>query len=41
MLREKRKVQSEGLRVGSLNVGPMTGRGRELADMIQRREINV
>ena len=39
--REKRNVKSEGLRVGTLNVGRMTGKGRELADMMQTGKVNV
>ncbi|KAK3512251.1 hypothetical protein QTP70_002289 [Hemibagrus guttatus] len=35
--REKREGKSVGLRIGTLNVGTMTGKGRELADMIERR----
>ncbi|KAK3549868.1 hypothetical protein QTP86_015490 [Hemibagrus guttatus] len=34
--REKRKGKSVGLRIGTLNVGTMTGKGRELADMMER-----
>ena len=29
------------MRIGTLNVGTMTGRGRELADMMKRRKIKV
>uniref|UniRef100_A0A3B3BNZ8 Endonuclease/exonuclease/phosphatase domain-containing protein n=1 Tax=Oryzias melastigma TaxID=30732 RepID=A0A3B3BNZ8_ORYME len=39
--REKRKVTSVGLRVGTLNVGTMTGKGRELVDMMQRRKVDI
>ncbi|KAK3574085.1 hypothetical protein QTP86_002865 [Hemibagrus guttatus] len=35
--REKRKGKSVGLRIGTLDVGTMTGKGRELADMMERR----
>ncbi|KAK3564115.1 hypothetical protein QTP86_007626 [Hemibagrus guttatus] len=35
---EKRKGKSVGLRIGTLNVGTMAGKGRELADMMERRE---
>ena len=37
--REKRKVKSVGSRVGTLNVGMTTGKGREMADMIRRRKV--
>ncbi|XP_062866594.1 uncharacterized protein LOC134329279, partial [Trichomycterus rosablanca] len=39
--KERRKVKSVGLRVATLNVGTMTGKGRELADMMQRRKVDV
>ncbi|KAK3570328.1 hypothetical protein QTP86_017162 [Hemibagrus guttatus] len=39
--REKRKGKSVGLRIGTLNVGTMTGKGRELADMMERRKVEV
>ncbi|KAK3565433.1 hypothetical protein QTP86_009698 [Hemibagrus guttatus] len=39
--REKRKVKSVGLRIGTLNVGTMTGKGRELADMMERRKVDI
>ncbi|KAK3538737.1 hypothetical protein QTP86_014334 [Hemibagrus guttatus] len=39
--REKRKGKSVGLRIGTLNVGTMTGKGRELADMIERRKVDI
>ena len=29
------------IRVGTLNIGTMTGRGRELADMIERRNVDI
>ena len=29
------------VRVGTLNVGTMTGRGRELADLMDRRKVGV
>ncbi|KAK3572798.1 hypothetical protein QTP86_007401 [Hemibagrus guttatus] len=35
--REKRKGKSVGLRIGTLNVGTMTGKGRELADVKERK----
>ncbi|KAK3572919.1 hypothetical protein QTP86_010566 [Hemibagrus guttatus] len=37
--REKRKGKSVGLRIGTLNIGTMTGKGRELADMMERRKV--
>ncbi|KAK3531169.1 hypothetical protein QTP70_013273 [Hemibagrus guttatus] len=39
--REKRKDKSVGLRIGTLNVGTMTGKGRELADMMERRKVDI
>ncbi|KAK3553518.1 hypothetical protein QTP70_004198 [Hemibagrus guttatus] len=39
--REKRKGKSVGLRIGTLNVGTMTGKGRELADVMERRKVDV
>ncbi|KAK3515270.1 hypothetical protein QTP70_013450 [Hemibagrus guttatus] len=39
--REKRKGKSVGLRIGTLNVGTMTGKGRELADMMARRKVDI
>ncbi|KAK3545935.1 hypothetical protein QTP70_016965 [Hemibagrus guttatus] len=39
--REKRKGKSVGLRIGTLNVGTMTGKGRELVDMIERRKVDI
>ncbi|KAK3549277.1 hypothetical protein QTP70_034483 [Hemibagrus guttatus] len=39
--REKRKGKSVGLRIGTLNVGTMTGKGRELADMMERRKVDT
>ncbi|KAK3508711.1 hypothetical protein QTP70_004260 [Hemibagrus guttatus] len=39
--REKRKGKSVGLRIGTLNVGTMTGKGRELADMLERRKVDI
>ena len=29
------------VRVGTLNVGTMTGRGREVADLMERRKVGV
>ncbi|KAK3519618.1 hypothetical protein QTP86_000975, partial [Hemibagrus guttatus] len=39
--REKRKSKSVGLRIGTLNAGTMTGKGRELADMMERRKVDI
>ncbi|KAK3517633.1 hypothetical protein QTP70_013645 [Hemibagrus guttatus] len=39
--REKRKGKSVGLRIGTLNVGTMTGKGRELADMMERKKVDI
>ncbi|KAK3510332.1 hypothetical protein QTP70_001369, partial [Hemibagrus guttatus] len=39
--REKRKGKSVGLRIGTLNVSTMTGKGRELADMMERRKVDI
>uniref|UniRef100_A0A8D8WQC9 Craniofacial development protein 2 n=1 Tax=Cacopsylla melanoneura TaxID=428564 RepID=A0A8D8WQC9_9HEMI len=39
--RLKRLVQKEEIRIGTLNVGSMTGRGREVADLMRRRRIQI
>ncbi|KAK3520366.1 hypothetical protein QTP70_024045 [Hemibagrus guttatus] len=39
--REKRKSKSVGLRIETLNVGTMTGKGRELADVMERRKVDI
>ena len=39
--REERKVKSVEMRIGTLNVGTMTGKGRELADMMARRKVDI
>ena len=39
--REKRKTKIVTLKIGSLNVGTMTGKGRELADMMERRKLDI
>ncbi|KAK3517731.1 hypothetical protein QTP70_016775, partial [Hemibagrus guttatus] len=39
--REKSKGKSVGLRIGTLNVGTMTGKGRELADVMERRKVDI
>ena len=40
-LRDNRKAKSVEVRVATLNVGSMTGKGRELIDMMERRKVNV
>jgi exonuclease III len=39
--REKNNIKELGLIVGTLNVGTMTGRGRELVDMMERRKVDI
>uniref|UniRef100_A0A672GYX0 NACHT domain-containing protein n=1 Tax=Salarias fasciatus TaxID=181472 RepID=A0A672GYX0_SALFA len=39
--REKRNTESLRLRVGTLNVGTMTGKGRELVDKMQKRKVDI
>uniref|UniRef100_A0AAR2IVR4 Endonuclease/exonuclease/phosphatase domain-containing protein n=1 Tax=Pygocentrus nattereri TaxID=42514 RepID=A0AAR2IVR4_PYGNA len=39
--RERRKGRSVEVRVGTLNIGTMTGKGRELADMMERRKVDI
>ena len=39
--RENRRVKRVGLKVATLNVGTMTGKGRELADMMERRKVDI
>ncbi|KAK3514303.1 hypothetical protein QTP70_013114 [Hemibagrus guttatus] len=39
--REKRNGKSVGLRIGTLNVGTMAGKGRELADVMERRKVDI
>ena len=36
-----KKLAQKSVRVASLNVGSMTGRGREIADMMRRRRVDV
>ena len=38
---ERGKGRSVEVRVGTLNVGTMTGKGRELADMMERRKVDI
>ena len=37
----RRKVKRVELKVGTLNVGTMTGKSRELADVMERRKVDV
>ncbi|KAK2887924.1 hypothetical protein Q8A73_019372 [Channa argus] len=39
--REKRKAKNVELTVGTLNVGTMIGKARELIDMMQRRKVDI
>ena len=39
--REMWKGRCTLIRVGALNIGTMTGRGRELVDMMKRRNVNI
>ena len=39
--KEKRAGKSEEMRVGTLNVGTMSGKGGEIVDMMERRKIDV
>ena len=39
--REAWKGRCSFIRVGTLNIGTMTGRGRELADMMERRNVDI
>ena len=39
--REKRQSKRLGMRVEKLNVGTMTGKARELVDMMQRRKVDI
>ena len=39
--KEKASVVEVHVRVGTLNVGTMTGKGREIADMMERRRIDI
>ena len=34
-------IQVLGLRIVTLNIGSMTGKGRELADLLNRRRIDI
>ena len=39
--REVWKGKRSLIRVGTLNIGTMTGRGRELADLMERRNVDI
>ena len=39
--REARKGRRSLIRVSTLNIGTMTGRGRELADMMERKNVDI
>ena len=39
--KEKKRGRKVALRVGTLNVGTMTGKGREVADMMERRKLDI
>ena len=39
--REVWKGRRSLIRVGTLNIGTMTGRGKELADMMERRNVDI
>ena len=39
--KQKRRSCKVELKVGTLNVGTMTGMGRELADMLERRKVDI
>ena len=39
--RDKRKVRSVSLKFGTLNVGTITGESRELADITERRKLDI
>ena len=36
-----KKLAHIGIRVGQLNIGSMTGRGRELAELMRRKKVNI
>ena len=39
--KQKRRSCKVELKVGTLNVGTITGKGRELADMMERRKVDI
>ncbi|XP_045112277.1 craniofacial development protein 2-like [Portunus trituberculatus] len=39
--RLKKKTHTRNLKIGSINVGSMTGKGRELVDMLERRRVEI
>ena len=38
---ERKKAEKIQLRVAKLNVGTLTGKGREVADLVERRELDI
>ena len=40
-MRERRKAKSVEMRAATLNIGSMTGKGRELVDMLERRKVDI
>ena len=40
-LKERRKAKSVEVRAATLNVGSMTGKGREFVDMTERRKVDI
>ena len=39
--KERKKAKKIKLRVATLNVGTMTGKGREVADLMERRGVDI
>lgn len=40
-VQQKKLVQRKDLRVATLNVGSMTGRGREVAFLLERKKVHI
>ena len=38
---EKRRGSAVDMRIGTLNVGSMTGKGREIVDLMERRQVDI
>ena len=38
---ERKRPRMKEMKVGTLNIGTMTGRGREVADMMERRGLSI
>jgi len=38
---ERKQAKRVNLKVGTLNVGTMTGKGRKIADVMERRDVDV